>query len=155
MIVPVPSSVYGWVTEPSRLSWLVFLDCAPEFLTRVKLLNLGIVHGSISFQINVAPLFQTTSYKNLFHTWQNSENMKTSLCIVLSPARASPLDYFQHLLVSHTLIHTHVFCYHEADISLVERNVSTTIRQIAQLWICEFRICGITLSPSCCVFSSR
>lgn len=100
-------------------------------------------------------MFQTTSYKDLFHTWQNSENMKTSLCIVLSPARASPLDYFQHLLVSHTLIHTHVFCYHEADISLVERNVSTTIRQIAQLWICEFRICGITLSPSCCVFSSR
>lgn len=100
-------------------------------------------------------MFQTTSYKNPFHTWQNSENMKTSLCVVLSPARASPLDYFQRLLVSHTLIHTHVFCYHEADISLVEQNVSTTIRQIAQLWICEFRICGITLSPSCCVFSSR
>lgn len=54
---------------------------------------------------------------------------------------------------THAHTHTHVFCYHEADISLVERNVSTTIRQIAQLRICEFRICGIlSFSILLCVF---
>lgn len=62
--------------------------------------------------------------------------MKTSLCIVLSSARASPLDYFQHLLVSHMLIHTHTFF---ATMKLTFLLLSGTSQQLLdKLLSCEF-----------------